>query len=120
MTFIPREITKDNDLTLEVGPIQGRDPADNTVKNWTGTQLQAWIVQDPASDTALGSVTLTVNVVGGAVFVPSFNATDVNTILAAALAAGVVDGDALYCILKGADEFRVAVPLVYRSVRRAA
>ena len=82
MSFVPREITKDNDLTFEVGPIKGRDPADNTVKNWTGTQLTTWIVSDPTSDTALGGVTLTVNVVSNATFVPSFDASQVVAILA--------------------------------------
>lgn len=125
-TFALNVITRDNDLTLSVGPIKGRDPADNTVKNWTGIELQAWIVADPASDTPLGGVTLDVDVIGAtATFVPSFDAPQVNTILDAAATAltpggPLPDGQRLYCILKAAEEFRVAVPLTYRTARVTA
>lgn len=112
----PAVISKDNDLTFSAGPIRGRDPADNVVKNWTGTQLTAWIVADPASDAALGSVTLTVNVISNATFVVAFEAAQINTILAA---AGVLsEGAAMWCALKGAGDFRVVIPLVYRTARR--
>lgn len=115
----PAVISRDNDLTFEVGPIRGRDPADNVVKNWTGTQLQAWIALDPASDTALGGVTLTVNVISSATFVVAFEASQVNTILTAAgTPTALVEGQAMACVLKGTGDLRRYIPLMYRAALR--
>lgn len=117
----PAVISRDNDLTFEVGPIRGRDPADNVVKNWTGTQLQAWIVLDPASDTALGSITLTVNAISNATFVVSFEATQINGILTAAgTPTALVEGQSMACVLKGTGDLRRYIPLIYRAALRTA
>ena len=113
MTFIPPIIAKDNDLTFEVGPIRGRNPSTNVIEDWTGSVVTAWIVTDPVSDTPLGGVSATAGVSAPATFVPSFEASQINTILAAA--GGLTDGMSFYCILRGTGDFRRVVPLVYRT-----
>lgn len=113
MTWIPPIIAKDNDLTFEVGPIRGRSPTTNVIEDWTGTLVSAWIVADPTSDTPLGVVTVLTSVSAPATFVPSFEASQINTILAAA--GGLTDGMAMYCVLRGAGDFRRVIPLVYHT-----
>jgi hypothetical protein len=117
----PIEITRDNDLTLSIGPITGRDPADGTVKNYPGSQISGWIAAAEDSDTALGTGK-TFNVIGTtATFVPFFDAPEVNAALDdAGTPDALVPGQILWCVLKGTGEFRIAVPLVYRAARRAA
>lgn len=112
----PVEITRDNDLTFSVGPIRGRDPADNIMKYFEGTQLDGWIASAADSDTALGA-SKTFTVIGTSTFIPFFEASEVN---AALTAAGALTAEQrLWCVLKAANEFRVAIPLVYRDARVA-
>jgi hypothetical protein len=112
----PTEITRDNDLTFRLGPIRGVDPADNTVKDWPGTQLSGWITTTDASDTPLGGVALTINVVSAATFVPFFDAAQVNAILTAA--GALTEGATLWAVFKGTGDLRIVRQLVYRTARR--
>lgn len=113
MTWIPPTIAKDNDLTFEVGPIRGRNPNTNAIEDWTGTLISAWIVTDPVSDVPLGGVTVLASVSAPATFVPSFDASQINTILAAT--PGLTDEMSFYAIIKGTGDLRRVVPLVYRT-----
>lgn len=113
MTWIPPVIAKDNDLTFEVGPIRGRNPTNNVIEDWTGTTVSGWITTDPVSDVPIGGVTAIATVSAAATFVPSFQASDVNTILAAA--GGLTDEMPMYFVYKGAGDFRRYKPLVYRT-----
>lgn len=113
MTFIPPIIAKDNDLTFEVGPIRGRNPSNNVIEDWTGSVVTSWIVTDPVSDIALGGISVTAGVSAPATFVPSFEASQVNSVLAAA--GGLTDGMSFYAILRGTGDFRRVIPLIYRT-----
>jgi hypothetical protein len=112
----PTEITRDNDLTFRLGPIRGVDPADGVFKDWIVTQLSGWITQVDSSDTPLGGVTITVNSIGNATFVPFFDAAQVNMILTAA--GALVEGATLWAVFKGTGDLRIVRQLIYRTARR--
>lgn len=115
------QITRDNDLTLKVGPVTGLDPGTGLDVEWPGTQVTAWIAETPGSDVALGGVTLTAGEVPPATFFPSFDAAQINAILGAV--PNLAEGQQLYGVVKGATgtvDFRRVVPLVYRSSLVAA
>jgi hypothetical protein len=111
----PIEITKDNDLLFRAGPIRGRNPVTDAIEDYPGSSCQGWLATAADSDTALGSVLKTFTKVGTNIFLPFFEASEVNTALAAV--TGLTDGQSLWCVLKAAGDFRVASELVYRVAR---
>lgn len=113
MSWIPPTIAKDNDLTFEIGPIRGRNPTTNAIEDWTGTTVTAWITIDPISDTPLGGVSAVASVsAAAATFVVSFQASEVNAVLAA---TSLTEGMTFYAVCRGTGDFRRVIPLVYHT-----
>lgn len=111
----PRPIAYGNEISMVIGPIRGLNTETTAETLWPGTSVQGWIAATRESNTPLGGTLKTFAVTAGtAKCVWFFTADEVDAALNAATTK-TPDTTTFYAIVKGGDDFRRAIPLVYRA-----